>query len=149
GWVLRRRGGFLNNSGRGVEAVVPLRKAFRLFSETGNLRLAAAAGFQFASVSSEVVPIGEAIATTDEVTALYRRLGHRAGLAGLLPVSSELSQWAGDAELAKKRLDEADSESELLGEGLGDPSLSMRIKLLRADAEGKKAWSTLQQWKKE
>ena len=149
GQVLLRRGGFLNRAGRGVEAVVPLRKAFRLFSETGNLRWAATAGFQFAYVSSEVSPIREALATTDEVTALYRRLGHRAGLTGLLPVSSELSQWAGDAELAKKRLDEAYSEAELLGEERGDMYFSMKVKLLRADADGREAWSTLQQWKKE
>ena len=149
GQVLLRRGGFLNRAGRGVEAVVALRKAFRLFSETGNLRWAAGAGFQFAYVSSEVAPIREALATTDEVTALYRRLGHRAGLTGLLPVASELAQWAGDAELAKKRLDEAYSEAELLGDDRGDMNFSMRIKLLRADAEGKEAWSTLQQWKKE
>ncbi|HZW90202.1 MAG TPA: hypothetical protein VFF12_14060, partial [Myxococcaceae bacterium] len=149
GLVLLRRGGFLNRAGRRVEALGPLRKAFRLFSETGNLRWAATAGSQFAYVSSEVAPIREAVATMDEVTALYRRLGHRAALTSLLPASSELSQWAGDAETAKKRLDEAFSEAELLGDERGSPSLSMRIKLLRADAEGKEAWSTLQQWKKE
>ena len=58
----------------------------------------------------------EALAALDEAAGVYRRLGNRAALHGLLAGSALVWLMIGDAEHGKQWLEEARSEAELIGD---------------------------------
>ena len=145
----RIRGDLLYATNRRSEAVTSLRKAVRLFSEVGELRAAAFAACWMTFVTGDSGTIREGRVAVDEALAALRRIGYRAWLRTLLCLSAHLYLWSGDAENAKKRLDEASSEGEFL-EGPDDTAcFAARFRVFTADADIAGQRAALQQWRRE
>ncbi len=146
----RIRGDLLYATNRRSEAVTSLRKAMRLFSEVGELRAAAVAACWVTFVTGDSGTIREGLVAGDEALAALRRIGYRAWLRALLCLSAHSYLWSGDAEKAKKRLDEASSEGEFL-EGTPDDNacFAARFRVFEADADVAGQRAVLQQWRRE
>ena len=147
-WAHRARGALLSKNQRGEDAVPEVRKALALFSEVGDLREIASAATHLAVLFLGAGTLREGLVANAEAVAAWRRLGNRAPLESLLSNIAILALFAGDAELAKKRLDEARSETELLGDSPGPMYFSTRFKVLMANADLAGARAVLQEWRK-
>jgi eukaryotic-like serine/threonine-protein kinase len=147
-WAHRMRGALLFKNQRGLDAIPEVRKALALFSEVGDLRETAGAATQLAVLLLSAGTTRDGLAANAEAVAAWRRLGNRAPLESLLSNIAILALFAGDAEMAKKRLDEARSETELLGDSPGPMYFSTRFKVLMANADLTGARSILQEWRK-
>jgi hypothetical protein len=61
------------------EAVGPLQEAARLLNEVGELDLFARLQLSRAALAEEIFPLSTALNTYEDASALYRKLGDRAG----------------------------------------------------------------------
>jgi hypothetical protein len=129
-------------------SLVDTREALRLHSEVGDLEDVGRMMGRLAMLANFDAP-RESLAALDAAAGVYRRLGNRWQLHELLAQSAE--QWwsVGDIKLASKRLEEARSEAELLGEKPGWTYLWMtaRLRCWNADLEGCRA--AIRSWRAE
>ena len=115
-WASELRADTLWNSGRGLQAVTSFQEALRLFSEVRALEDVARTRRRLAILLADSAPPREAIAALDEAAGVHRRLGNRWRLHNLLSFSA--FEWfvVGEGEVGKKRLEEALTEAQLVGE---------------------------------
>jgi eukaryotic-like serine/threonine-protein kinase len=142
------RGNLLFENGQGLEAVKPLREALRLYSEVGDLGSAALASRFLGFVLYAAAPIQEGRLATDEAAAAFRRLGNRNALPNLLGQSAVLWMVEGRADMARRRLEEARSELQILGEVPPVLYFHASTQLLLGDADVAGFRTVLQEWRR-
>jgi tRNA A-37 threonylcarbamoyl transferase component Bud32 len=128
------------------QAVPPLREALLHYSEIGDLESVARMMSELANQLDEYAPRREVLTAFDEAASLSRRLGNRLRLHDLLVRSAVLRWHMGDAGLARKRLEEARSDVELLSEPPGDNYLWVRARFLCTNAE-QGCETAMQEWR--
>ena len=132
--------------GPSLEEVPPLREAVRLYAEIGDQEGVAEVLGTLANALAQHGSTREVLKTLDEAAGAYRRLGNRWQLHHNLSLAA-FSLWAlGDGDLATKRLEEARTEVELLGEPPADTYLWVKPKLLCWNADLAGCRAAVQTW---
>jgi eukaryotic-like serine/threonine-protein kinase len=109
----------LSSEGSAADAWGPLQEATSLLDEVGELDRIAALKSLRADLILSSSSTSTALKALEENAVLYRRLGNRARLSDVLISSASQLYYAGEIELAKKKLQEAFIESEAIGETPG------------------------------
>jgi hypothetical protein len=113
-----------------------LREEIRLHSEVGDLdALAQATSTRAYALYEGGGTPSEVLNAFDEAAGASRRIGNRLGLYAVLTLSADALWAAGEAELARKRLEEARLEAETLGEPPSGAYLVAKSKLQCFDAD--------------
>jgi tetratricopeptide (TPR) repeat protein len=120
GWLVREEGEVIwIAEAHGVEALPRFEEAARIFAELGDIEELETTKGRIATLLTNLGPPQRALASLDEVASLSRRLGNHQSIEWCLTARASQFLLLGELKDARRALDEARAEAEVLDEPPG------------------------------